>query len=280
MALRKRRMASVDGLIGALSGKFDVASIMGAKADVVNSNSALTVPSTAAINEIVAEFNTQITNISTSLSGIIDDTASTGNSATWSIDKIKAFIASVDDSVVVANLDDRNNIPNPHQSMIAYVIDTTGDTSLGDKEGQAAAYVYVDGKGWQLLQILTQDIDTTPFVKYTDIVNDLTTGGKAVPLSAEQGKELKALVDAAAHATEIYVDNGLKISGNDFNSTYTPVGNVIGGVAEVETSDGVWDVVDVVAGDSPKAWKLLPSTDKEYDGKTCRISYLKYSAES
>lgn len=32
-------------------------------------------------------------------------------------------------------------------------------------------------------------------VKYTDIVNDLTTGGAGVPLSAEQGKALKALID-------------------------------------------------------------------------------------
>lgn len=35
-------------------------------------------------------------------------------------------------------------------------------------------------------------------VKYTDIVNDLTTGGAAVPLSAEQGKTLKGMLDAAA----------------------------------------------------------------------------------
>lgn len=33
-------------------------------------------------------------------------------------------------------------------------------------------------------------------VKLTDIVNDLTTGGTEAPLSAEQGKTLKALIDA------------------------------------------------------------------------------------
>ena len=280
MALHQRRIGSINGLTSLLAGKVNVAAIMAAKADVNSSNSVSTVPSTAAVNEIVTGINTQITDLGASVDGIIDDTAGTGNNITWSVDKIKSFIASVDDSVVVSNIDDRDNIPNAHDSMIAYVVDTTGDTSLGDNEGNAAAYIYVDGTGWQLLQILTQDIDTTPFVKYTDIVDDLTTGGTSVPLSAEQGKELKVLVDAIDFSTEIYVDNGLKISGNDFASTYTPLGNLIGATAEVETSDGVWDIVDVVAGDSAKAWKLVPGTDKEYDGKTCRISYLKASSEA
>jgi hypothetical protein len=42
-------------------------------------------------------------------------------------------------------------------------------------------------------------------VNTADIVNDLTTGGAAVPLSAEQGKTLKALIDAIHPVGCIYV---------------------------------------------------------------------------
>jgi hypothetical protein len=280
MALRKRRVGSIDGLTNLLAGKLNTAAIMAAKVDVENSNSVATVASTAAVNEIVLDINTQITNLNNSIGGLIDDAADTGNSVTWSVDKLKAYVASVDDSIVVSDITERDNLSEVYDTLIAYVIDTTGDSSLGDNEGSAAAYIYVDGTGWSLLQILGQDIDVTPFVKYTDVVDDLTTGGDSVPLSAAQGVALKALVDAAAQSTEIVVDSGLVISGDDFTSTYTPVGDVIGGTAEVETSSGVWDIVDIVAGTGAKAWTLLPGTANEYDGKTCRITYLKSSAEA
>lgn len=280
MALRKRRVGSIDGLTALLTGKLSTTAVMAARVDVENSNSTTTVPSTAAINEIVGEINTQISNMNSSIGGLIDDTADTGNTVTWSVDKLKAYIASVDDSIVVSDITERDNIENPYDSLIAYVIDTTGDTSLGDNEGTAAAYIYVEGNGWSLLQVLGQNIDTTPFVRYTDIVNNLVDGGAGVPLSAEQGAVLKALVDTAAQSTEIFVDNGLAIDGDSFVSTYTPVGAIIGATAEVEVSAGVWDVVDVVPGATAKEWTLLPGTANEYDGKTCRITYLKYSSEA
>jgi len=280
MALRKRRIGSIDGLTNLLASKVGVAAIMAAKADVEASNSVSTVASSAAVNEIVLGLTNQINNLSTGMNGLIDDAADTGNTVTWSVDKIKGYVASVDDSIVVSDISERDNVSDVYDSLIAYVIDTTGDTSLGNEEGTAAAYIYIDGSGWALLQILAQNIDVTPFVKYSDIVNDLTTGGTMVPLSAEQGKELKSLVDAAADSTEIAVDNGLVITGDGFDSTYTPVGAVIGGTAEVEVSSGVWDVVDIVAGANGKAWLLLPTTANEYDGKTCRISYLKSSTEA
>jgi len=280
MALRKRRVGSIDGLTGLLAGKINIAAIMAAKVDVENSNSVSTVASTAAVNEIVTDLTSQISAISSSVSGIIDDTADTGNTVTWSVDKLKAYVASVDDSVVVSDISERDNYSNPYDSLIAYVIDTTGDSSLGDDEGTAAAYIYIDGSGWALLQILAQNIDVTPFVKYADIVDDLTTGGSAVPASAESVKTLKALVDAAAQSTEMKVDSGLAITGDGFSSTYTPVGDVVGGTAEVEVSSGVWDVVDIVPGTNAKEWTLLPGTAGEYDGKTCRITYLKSSSEA
>ena len=279
MALFKRRVGSISGLTDLLGSKLEVSSIAGAKADVEKLNSIATIPSTAALNEIVAGLSANISKVQSSVGGLIDDTAVAGGSVSWSVDKIKAFVASVDDSVVVENISARDDIENPHETLIAYVLDTTGDTSLGDDEGKSVAYIYVNG-AWKVMQILATHVDTTPFVKYTDIVNDLTTGGKAVPLSAEQGKALKALVDAAAVSTEMFVDTGLAITGDDFKSTHTPIGAIVGATAEVEVSDGVWDIVDVTAGSDAKSWVLVPVKSGDYDKKTCRITYLKASSEA
>jgi len=49
------------------------------------------------------------------------------------------------------------------------------------------------------LDILTNTTAITTKVAITAIVDDLTTGGISVPLSAEQGKELKKLIDYRKH---------------------------------------------------------------------------------
>jgi hypothetical protein len=212
---------------------------------------------------------------------MIDDAADTGNTVTWSIDKIKGYVASVDDSIVVSDITERDNVSDVYDSLIAYVLDTTGDSSLGDEEGTAAAYIYVDGTGWALLQILKSDIDLTPYVKTADIVVDLTTGGSSVPASAETVKTLKTQLDNVGTSvdTEVKVDSGLSISNDGFTTTYTPKGDVIGMTAEVETSPGVFDIVDITAGTNAKEYTLVVSTAGEYDGKTCRVTYVKLSSE-
>ena len=52
--------------------------------------------------------------------------------------------------------------------------------------------IYIGDGSTQLSSLEPTSVD---LVKYTDVVNDLTTGGTTVPLSAEQGKALKALID-------------------------------------------------------------------------------------
>jgi hypothetical protein len=281
MALRKRRIASIDGLADLLNAKIASSAIMAAKVDVEASNSTSTVASTAAVNEIVTGINNSISNLQSGLNGIIDDAADTGNTVTWSIDKIKGYVASVDDSIVVSDITERDNVSDVYDSLIAYVLDTTGDSSLGDEEGTAAAYIYVDGTGWALLQILKSDIDLTPYVKTADIVDDLTTGGSSVPASAETVKTLKTQLDNVGTSvdTEVKVDSGLSISNDGFTTTYTPKGDVIGMTAEVETSPGVFDIVDITAGTNAKEYTLVVSTAGEYDGKTCRVTYVKLSSE-
>lgn len=59
-------------------------------------------------------------------------------------------------------------------------------------------------------------------INYTDLVNDLTTGGAGVPLSAEQGKALKALVDGI---DEKLTNGEVKVKA----ATDTIIGGVLSG---------------------------------------------------
>jgi len=285
MGLRKIRIPSVDGLTAQLNQRVPFSAVQATKTDVENTNNESTVPSTKALNEFVSEINASISELQTGVDGIIDDTLDAANDKTWSIDKIRSFVASVDDTVVFGNISERDQFPNPYNTLIAYVLDTTGDSSLGTKEGQPAAYIYVDGNGWELLTPITQDIDLTPYVKKSDIVDNLTDGGTQVPLSAEQGKVLKGLVDQALNSTDavMKVDSGLQITGDAFSTTYTPLGDIVGMEAEVEVSPGVYDVVDIApstdANATAKDFVILTDNSGEYDGKTCRVSYLKDVSE-
>lgn len=279
--LRKIRTRSVDGLDSLLNARVPFTALMATKAAVEAANNTTTAASTAAVVEIMAGFDSAITTTQAMIGALIDDTADTGTSVTWSVDKIKSYIASVDDSVVVGTITDRDNIPKPYNSLIAYVIDTTGDTSLGTKEGTSAAYMYVEGSGWQLLQILATEIDQSTFVLKTDIVDDLTTGGTDKPLSAAQGVVLDGKISAISGAvdTAIQVDTGLTVTGDTFNTAFTPKGSIIDSVAHVLVSPGVWDVVEVTAGTGAKEFNLIPEVANEYDGQTVRVSYLKLTSE-
>lgn len=54
------------------------------------------------------------------------------------------------------------------------------------------AELYVDKTGINHFLVRLKEV----FSRKADIVNDLETGGDDVPLSAEQGVELKSLIDA------------------------------------------------------------------------------------
>lgn len=63
-------------------------------------------------------------------------------------------------------------------------------------------------------------------LKLTDIVNDLTTGGTDKVLSAEQGKELKALIDAIPTFENVEVLDGI---GQDADGDLTYNGKTLNG---------------------------------------------------
>lgn len=83
--------------------------------------------------------------------------------------------------------------------------------------------IYI-GDGTTALSALgTVDVD---LVKYTDIVNDLTTGGASVPLSAEQGKVLKQLIDnITAGQLTVPVATGSAVGGILSGGDVTVAGN-------------------------------------------------------
>ena len=78
--------------------------------------------------------------------------------------------------------------------------------------------------------IATNTADIATKISITDIVNDLITGGATVPLSAEQGKVLKDLVDTKA------AENSAITAATKTKITYDAKGLVTGG-ADATTAD-------------------------------------------
>lgn len=97
----------------------------------------------------------------------------------------------------------------------------------------------------------------------TLIVNDLTTGGTDKALSAEQGKQLKTLVDqinAEIEAGKEYTVNGHKISENPvLDKTDVGLGNVTNDAQVKRSEMGVANGVATLGGDGKVPSAQLPS---------------------
>jgi hypothetical protein len=278
MARRIYSKKMIFGLEDELVKKISTDAIMGAMSDVEAANNKTTVPSTASVVELKQSLDKRITETQQSIDNIIDDSVSSAGDKTWSIDKIKEFVASVDDTVVVANLDERNGL-NAYDSLIAYVLDTSGDDSLGDAEGKPFAYVYADGE-WKVLTALAQgDVDTDNLVTFDDIINDLTTGGEKKALSAEMGKQLSEVVVPnmiAAAATKVVTEEPT-LDGDKLTVLANPVGDIFMNRVEIVTDEGIVVVDAALTGD--KEVTIYPENSGEYDGKAARISYIALASE-
>lgn len=274
MAIRKLARRGVFGLEAELAKKFEIANIKTTFSDVQSANNGTTVPSTSAAVEMYNDIQTSLTNLQNSVDGIIDDSAVNGANVTWSVDQIKSYIASVDDSVVVANLDERDNLSNLHPSLVAFVLDTTGDTSLGDEEGKSAAYIYTDN-GWVLYSVLRDEISTDNLLTKNDIVNDTTTGGTDKVASAEVAKQLaQQIVDSANGVNKVIVSESLAISSDQITLSAPAEGDIIDGAVEV-LGDSGYVLVDATLGDDKQTVTLAVENAGEFDGKNARVSYLK-----
>ena len=279
MALKRYSKRNVFGLNEALASKVDLALIRKTLDDVVSANNDSTIPSTAAVVALKTNLENQINEVRSFAQSLIDDSVDGGTDKTWSVDKIKQFVASVDDTVVVQTIADRDNL-KPYDSLVCYVLDTSDDTELGpDFRGKPVAYIYADGK-WHPISPLSKEIDSTVFVKYSDIVNDLTTGGANKPLSAEMGKHIaNDLIPAAANsAKQELVTESVKITNNKITTTKPIVGALVFNCAEVATDEGIVVVDAVVSGD--KEVTIQPDQGDNFEGKTARITYLAYIGDA
>jgi len=277
MSLIRRRKKSIAGLESTLAKAVQKDQISSNLDDILSGGVDNKVSSTSAIQALYEKVIQNIKDNKVVLTDIIDDAAETGGEITWSIDQIKSFVASVNDSIVVSNLAERDEIENPASTLIAFVLDTAGDESLGKSEGNPASYIYVEGDGWKLMQVLKGDIDLTPYVKKDSIVNNITEGGAGVPLSAEQGVVLAAMIAEGIKlaSVEMVVD-ALVVDGNYITLTYEARGAIVNNTIEIEVDDGIWDIVDIEKdADNAKKYKILSDNDSEYDGKNCKASYIK-----
>jgi len=273
MGIRTLSRRGVFGLNIELGKKFDITNIKTTFADVQAANNASTVASTGALAEMHGSLTTIINNIQNGVNGIIDDSAVNGADVTWSVDKIMNFIASVDDSVVVGDLMERDSISDPHVSLVAFVMDTNGDTSLGENEGQPASYIMTDS-GWVLAALLRGEIDTSLFLKVSDIVNDTTTGGADKPASAETVKNLADAISALGSSSDkvIAVETSA-IAGDQVVLSVEAEGDIIGGSVEV-LGDSGYLIVDATLGADMKTITLAVETPGEFDGVNGRVSFL------
>jgi len=277
MAKRIYSRGMIFGLDAELTKRISFDSVMKTFDDVKASNSDKTVPSTSSVLELQQTLETKISEVDEKTTGIIDDSIEAGADKTWSVDKIKQFIASVDDSIVVENLDERDNL-NAYDTLIAYVLDTSGDDSLGDQEGKPYSYIYSDGE-WRLLTPIAASVDTDKLVSKDDIIDDLTTGGSDKTLSAEMGKQLSQVVvpNMIEAASTRVVTEEPTLDGDKMTILANPVGDIFMNRVEIVTDDGIEIVDAALTGD--KEITIYPATSGEYDGKAARISYIALSSQ-
>jgi len=271
---------NIFGLDAILDSKVSIAQIKKTVDDALN---AVNDPSAVVGTGVIADLQNQLQNLqkqtNTNIKSLIDDSVNGGSDKTWSIDKIKQYVASVDDTVVVQNIADRDAL-KAYDSLIAYVLDTSADTNLGpDFRGKPFAYMYVNGK-WEPITPLSKEVDSSVFLKYSDIVNNLNAGGVNKPLSAEMGKYLAQVVipKASNDAKQTIVTETATIKNNKIALTQNPVGNLVFGAAEISTNNGIVVVDAVVSG--VREVTIQGNTGDDYEGKVARVSYLAYINEA
>lgn len=105
---------------------------------------------------------------------------------------------------------------------------------VADEGGKPALYILKDvGKitspdyaGWQRVDVGGQSI--------IEIINDLTAGGVDKALSAEQGKELKKLIDTKIDSSKIGVKNGVASLGKDGKVPSAQLPSYVDDVIEIQ----------------------------------------------
>ena len=166
---------------------------------------------TSSDTEAVAANTAKVGITTEQATAIVENTSKTGIT-TQQADAITTNTAKVGytEALVSANTNVAANT-----AKASMVLGTTGTTALaGD-----TPTITTDQKS----AIIANTADIATKVSVTDIVDDLTTGGTTAPLSAEQGKVLKGLVDSSVN---IFVEDVLT-SSNITNALSANQGKVL-----------------------------------------------------
>ena len=275
MGIKQYSRRNIYGLNSILDAKIGKEAIRKTLDDVLNATSPDAVVGTGAIADLKSNLEDKINKALQTAQAIIDDTATSGNKTTWSVDKIKEFVTSIE-NIVVKDIDERNKA-KAFNGLIAYVIDTSKDMNLGpDFKGKPFAYIYTNG-AWHPITPLSKEIDSTVFIKYSDIINNLTDGGKNKPLSAEMGKKInnEVIPKAVMSMKQEFVVDEVTIKDNKIETSKTINGTIVFNCVEIETDKGVVIVDANVTG--PKEVTIYPSGNDSYENQKAKVTYMAFT---
>ena len=180
--------------------------------DVITDNTTSIGTNTTAIGDNTTNITTNTSGIATNLTAITDNTTSIGTNTT-------------------AIGDNTTNITT-NTSGIA-----TNTNAITDNTTSI---------GTNTTGIADNTIAINERVKIVDIVDDLTTGGTMLPLSAEQGKVLKNLVDTTVN---ILVEDDLT-STSTTNALSANQGRELKGITDTNSTDIATNVTDIATNTS------------------------------
>ncbi len=273
----KLGMSTIKDLNPTLLAKLDKNSVIGTLSSATASNSPTAPVSTAALTELNSktDLNTQ------RIDAMIQDTSTAGTTATWSIDQIKAYIAEVDDTYFAADLAERDDdaiglvIPK-RQGVRVFVANASSDPEVGyDTDGTpfGAHYIY-NGTDWVLIRTLQyRQTDVSELVRYSDVVDSLTSIAVDKPLSANQGRLLSESIAAGISGLVMAVDDTTVLAGGVIELTKVAKGEAANGMAFVVMAEGIIPVFVAMASDGASA-TIITDDPSVYVGTDVRISYI------
>jgi len=273
----KQGMSTVKNLNPALLLKVNNSQISPSLAAAILDNTAGNPASTKALVEVNAKADLNTQKINT----LIDDTAVVGTGKTWSIDQIKAYVAEEDDTYFAATITERDDdtvgiiIPK-RQGVRVFIADASTDANVGtDANGVPfGAYYIYNGTAWILIRSLAyRQVDVTPYVRYTDVVDDLASTQTNKPLSANQGRELALLIATGNASLRMAVDDVVVGAGGVIPLSMVARGEATNGMSFVITTEGIIPVFVTMATDGKSA-TIIEDDATLYEGQTARISYL------
>ena len=177
--------------------------------DVITDNTTSIGTNTTAIGDNTTNITTNTSGIATNLTAITDNTTSIGTNTTAIGDNTTNITTNT--SGIATNLtaitDNTTSIGTNTTAIGDNTTNITTNTS-GIATNTNAITDNTTSIGTNTTGIADNTIAINERVKIVDIVDDLTTGGTMLPLSAEQGKVLKNLVDTTVN---ILVEDELNI---------------------------------------------------------------------